>query len=148
MKELVGPPGFEPGTSCTPNTWPACLGSVAAGIFYALHGFGASASARCRRRWIEFLAHFCAQSTGAGCRTLRSLRRPRGAWQASSRRSIGASENASIPRRILIRLCGISQHTPLRTHPPQHPSSWQTLPCVPASIVCHCSGEEIGIGDR
>jgi hypothetical protein len=60
--QLVGPPGFEPGTSCTPNTGPASLGSVASGVFYGLHEFGASASARRRRRWFGFLAHFCAQS--------------------------------------------------------------------------------------
>ena len=59
---MVGLPRFELGTSCTPNTGPPSLGSVDLGVFYGLHGFGASASAHCRWRWIEFLAHFCAQS--------------------------------------------------------------------------------------
>ena len=66
LKRLVGPPGFEPGTSCTPNTGPISLGSVAEGVFYGLYGFGASASARCRWRWIGFLAHICAQSAFVG----------------------------------------------------------------------------------
>jgi hypothetical protein len=66
QKELVGPPGFEPGTSCTPNTGLASLGPVASGVFCGLHGFGASASVRCRWRWIEFPAHFCAQSAMGG----------------------------------------------------------------------------------
>jgi hypothetical protein len=51
-------------TPCTPNTRPASTGHTASGVFYGLHGFGASASAHRRWRWIEFLAHFCAQSTG------------------------------------------------------------------------------------
>jgi len=61
LGNLVGLPGFEPGTSCTPSTRPASTGHTASGVFYGLHGFGASASAHRRWRWIEFLAHFCAR---------------------------------------------------------------------------------------
>ena len=64
LRNLVGLPGFEPGTSCTPNTRPASTGYTASGVFYGLHGFGASASAHRRSRWIEFLAHFWTQYDG------------------------------------------------------------------------------------
>jgi hypothetical protein len=46
---LVGPPGFEPRTSCTPSGRLLSTGRMWLGGFYGLHGFGASASAH--RRW-------------------------------------------------------------------------------------------------
>src|SRR5580700_8463707 len=55
---LVGPPGFEPGTSCTTNTGLRSFGPVVTGVFYSSQGFGASATARCRWRWIDFLHTF------------------------------------------------------------------------------------------
>ena len=62
LRNLVGLPGFEPGTSCTPSTKPASTGSVISGVVYGLHALGASASAH--RRWPEnqFNAHFPAHS--------------------------------------------------------------------------------------
>ena len=55
---MVGLPGFEPGTSCTPTTEPGSTGFMVVVVFYRLDGFGASASAH--RRWPEnrFHAHF------------------------------------------------------------------------------------------
>ncbi len=67
LEGLVGLPGFEPGTSCTPSTNPASTGSVTSGVFCGLHALGASASAH--RRWPEnqFRTHISAHSRTLAC---------------------------------------------------------------------------------
>jgi hypothetical protein len=69
LRNLVGLPGFEPGTSCTPNTLHYCIDSTQSGVFYDLHELGASAFAH--RRWLykELFAHLLTQP-------VQRLRRP------------------------------------------------------------------------
>ena len=64
LKGLVGLPGFEPGTSCTPNSGSPFIGCTDLWFLFGLHGFGPSASAH--RRWPgnHLTAHFCAQFSG------------------------------------------------------------------------------------
>ncbi len=64
LRNLVGPPRFELGTSCTPNSGSPSIGYTDSRVLFGLHGFGASASAH--RRWPEnhLRAHFCAQFSG------------------------------------------------------------------------------------
>jgi hypothetical protein len=61
---LVGLPGFEPGTSCTPNSGYLFIGYTDSRVLCSLHRLGASASARFRWPGNDLKTQFCAQFHG------------------------------------------------------------------------------------